>query len=116
MGLPHPQALASAREEEFERWKGHLEELEVALHAAQQESLTYRRDYSLRAWHGILNIFVRQQHCCYMLLLVHRLPAAAAALFLRNVTVLSACLNIRVLACAIYEISSLLVLTADLST
>lgn len=36
------QALAAAREEEFERWKGHLEELEVALQAAQQESLTYR--------------------------------------------------------------------------
>lgn len=36
------QALAAAREEEFERWKGHLEGVEVALQAAQQESLTYR--------------------------------------------------------------------------
>jgi hypothetical protein len=36
------QALAAAREEEFERWKGHLEGVEVALQAAQQESMTYR--------------------------------------------------------------------------
>ncbi|WIA37749.1 hypothetical protein OEZ86_014626 [Tetradesmus obliquus] len=38
------QALAAAREEEFERWKGHLEGVEVALQAAQQESLTYRQE------------------------------------------------------------------------
>lgn len=36
------QALAAAREEEFEKWKGHLDSVEVALYAAQQESLTYR--------------------------------------------------------------------------
>jgi hypothetical protein len=55
------QALAAAREEEFERWKGHLEGVEVALQAAQQESLTYR-------WglHSLADIQVQQFGCSCM--------------------------------------------------
>lgn len=36
------QMLAAARQEEFERWKGHLVGLEAALQAAQSEATNYR--------------------------------------------------------------------------
>lgn len=36
------QKLAAARQEEFERWKGHLVGLEAALQAAQKEATDYR--------------------------------------------------------------------------
>lgn len=36
------QMLAAARQEEFERWKGHLLGLEAALQAAQSEATNYR--------------------------------------------------------------------------
>jgi hypothetical protein len=34
--------LAAARQAEFDKWKGHLVELEAALQAAQKEITNYR--------------------------------------------------------------------------
>lgn len=66
------QVLAAARQEEFEKWKGHLVGLESALQAAQKEATNYRsvcmqagqvkRDAACNHRSTVLNCGALKQH------------------------------------------------------